>query len=307
MHRVQAQTALAAASQASVLIVGPPGSGREHVARAIHYGRDGQSPAGEPLVPLDCSLLASELLQSTIAALVRTKTREATAPATLLLNQADQLPPDMQRELPGLLTAAAGRVRVIATSRQPLADLAARGEYHGPLACLLSTIVIELPSLAQRIEELPLLAQFFLEQANCRGGKQLGGFTPEALDRLAGYSWPSNLDELEAVVREAHASAAGPEVTAADLPRRLQWAADAAVQARPEEPAIILDEFLAAIELELIQRALAQAKGNKAKAARLLGLTRPRLYRRLVQLGLEEPPENDQETDSEETEDLRQI
>ena len=86
---------------------------------------------------------------------------------------------------------------------------------------------------------------------------------------------------------EAHQRAAGPEIDVADLPERLHWAAQAAAQPRRAEETIVLDEYLGRVERELIRRALARAKGNKARAARLLGMTRPRLYRRMVQLGLE--------------------
>ena len=89
------------------------------------------------------------------------------------------------------------------------------------------------------------------------------------------------------MVAEGCRAAAGPEVQADDLPERLRWVAEAATRPRRKEEAIVLDEFLGRIERELIRRALARAKGNKARAARLLGLTRPRLYRRMVQLGLE--------------------
>jgi DNA-binding NtrC family response regulator len=92
---------------------------------------------------------------------------------------------------------------------------------------------------------------------------------------------------LAEVVSEAHLKAAGPEIGLEDLPERLRLATDAARQpSRPEET-IVLDEYLGRVERELIRRALARAKGNKARAARLLGVTRPRLYRRMVQLGLE--------------------
>ena len=179
-------------------------------------------------------------------------------------------------------------MRLIATAEQSLLELARRGRCREDLAALLSTIAIELPPLAQRREDLPLLAQLFLEEANARGGKQLGGFSPEALDRLDGYSWPGNLDELAQTVAESHARAEGPLVQAEDLPERLRWAAETILRPRRKDETIVLDEFLGRIERELIRRALARAKGNKAKAARLLGLTRPRLYRRMVLLGLEE-------------------
>ena len=81
-------------------------------------------------------------------------------------------------------------------------------------------------------------------------------------------------------------------MTAQDLPDEIRWSAEAASRPARRDEAIVLPEFLAKVEIELITRALRRAKGNKSKAARLLGLTRPRLYRRLVQLGLEKPEEN---------------
>jgi DNA-binding NtrC family response regulator len=133
---------------------------------------------------------------------------------------------------------------------------------------------------------LPLLAQCFLEENNARGGKQLGGFSPQALDRLDAYVWPGNGDELAKVVAEAWAHAEGPLVQAADLPPRLALAAEPAGHPRRKDETIVLDEFLEQIQRELIGRAMQRSRGNKAKAARLLGLTRPRLYRRLLQLGM---------------------
>jgi DNA-binding NtrC family response regulator len=146
-----------------------------------------------------------------------------------------------------------------------------------------------MPPLAERTVDLPLLGQALLEGINAAGNKQVGGFTPEALDLLAGYAWPGNCDELTAVVAESHARAAGTEIGPRDLPKRLHLAADAShAPPRVTEP-IHLEEFLARTERELIERALGRAKGNKSRAAKLLGLTRPRLYRRMVQLGLEPP------------------
>ena len=89
--------------------------------------------------------------------------------------------------------------------------------------------------------------------------------------------------------RKHTSSAERTLVTVADLPQRIHLAADAAAHPRRKEETIVLDEFLEQVESELVRRALARSKGNKAKAARLLGMTRPRLYRRMVQLGLEKP------------------
>ncbi|MBI2823678.1 MAG: sigma 54-interacting transcriptional regulator [Planctomycetia bacterium] len=289
MKLVRSQVELAATSAASVSIIGPPGSGRQHVARAVHYGRAGEA-AGN-LVPLACPLLGASMLESTLRALVRASAGAETArPATLLLGDVDQLSAELQSQLVRLLPVGRA-IRVVSTAREPLAALAARGAFDAELAMALATVEIRLPALAERLADLPLLAQLFVEEQNREGAKQVSGLTPEALDRLAAYSWPSNVDELAEVIAAAHAQAEGPRIVPADLPGKIQIAIDAAARPRRADETIVLEQFLARIEEELIRRALARAKGNKTKAARLLGMTRPRLYRRLVQLGLEEAAE----------------
>ncbi|MGH7192451.1 MAG: sigma 54-interacting transcriptional regulator, partial [Candidatus Saccharimonadales bacterium] len=283
MRRVRSQVLVAAQSAASVLVMGPTGSGREHVARAIHYG-DGAAEPG-PLVPLACELLDAELLSATLRTLLKAKP-EPRRPATLMLGDVDAMPPAAQVELARFLVGGRFAARVVSTSREPLAASASRGAFRPDLACLLSTLTIELPALAGRPADVPLAAQWFLEQANARSARQVGGFSAEALDQLSGYAWPGDLSELEAVVTEAHARSETHEITPRDLPPRLVLAAEAAARPRKPEETIVLEDFLANIERSLIERAMRRSKGNKTKAARLLGLTRPRLYRRLVQLGL---------------------
>jgi DNA-binding NtrC family response regulator len=289
MARVRAQVQLAWSSGASVAIVGQQGSGRQHVAKAIHYGQRA-AEIGD-LVPLACSGLSAELLRSEIEAVVR-QPEQPEQPVgrpvtTLLLNEVDELPGEVQAALADLLAGDSLSPRIIATSSGELGDLAARGLFRRELAAQLSTIEIHLPPLTERREDVPLLAQMFLEEFNAEGERQLQGFSPEALDQLAAYSWPGNIDELSAMVREAHRAAEGRLISPRDLPQRIYLAAAAERHPRRKDEPIDLDKFLAGIELELIQRALRRAKGNKTKAAKLLGLTRPRLYRRLVQLGLE--------------------
>jgi DNA-binding NtrC family response regulator len=212
---------------------------------------------------------------------------DSSPPGTLLLHRVDELPAEVQASLVDFLVRRSPRLRLIATAADPLAELARRGKFRADLAAWLSTIVIELPSLAQRRGDLPLLAQLFLEECNVSGRRQIGGFSPAALDRLDAFPWPGNLDELAQAIAEAHRKAAGLEIGVEDLPERLRVAAQAAAAPRRVDETIVLDEYLGRVERELIRRALARAKGNKARAARLLGMTRPRLYRRMVQLGLE--------------------
>jgi DNA-binding NtrC family response regulator len=285
MRRLRAQVAMAAGSTASVWIVGPPGSGRQRAAEAIHYGAEG---AVGSLVPLDCAVLGGELVISTVHTLAaRRPSAERPAGSTLLLVDVDLLPSDVQTSLAQTLCGRAFPLRLISTSRQAVEELIAAGKFRQDLGLTLSTISIHLPPLAERREDLPLVAQLFLEEVNLRGGKQVAGFTPEALDALDAYPWPGNLDELAAVVSLAHQRTKGPQIGVGDLPDEIHLAAAAAARPRKPEETIVLDEFLGRIERELIERALRRAKGNKARAARLLGLTRPRLYRRMVQLGLE--------------------
>jgi len=286
IRRARAQARVAVATTESVLIVGPPGSGRQRLAAAVHYAA-GAGSAGS-LIPLACSILSGELLDSTIRALSARRTEESGARhATLLLNDVDSLAADVQPLTVAALASGTFPLRLLATARRPLSELVRAGEFREDLAVLLDTITIVLPPLAERRPDIPLLAQAFVEELNARGAKQRSGFSPVALDRLDGYSWPGNLDELAAVVREAFERSSGPEILPSDLPKRIELAFDAAAHPRRREERIVVDEFLARIERELIDRALAQSKGNKAKAARLLGVTRPRLYRRMVQLGLE--------------------
>jgi DNA-binding NtrC family response regulator len=291
MRLARRQVELATASGASVLLVGPPGSGRRHLAAAIHYGANPPSPesvAAPTLAPMDCSLLGADLLEEVASAVARGRlSGEKTVPGTLLLHRVDEISADLQVELAALFLRRPLNWRLMATAAESLAELARRGKFREDLAVAFSTIVIELPSLARRRDDLPLLVQLFLEDLNAGGRRQIGGFTPAAVDLLDGYAWPGNLDELAEVVAESHRRAAGREIDVADLPERLRLASQAAARPHRPEETIVLNEYLARVERELIRRALARAKGNKARAARLLGMTRPRFYRRMVQLGLE--------------------
>jgi DNA-binding NtrC family response regulator len=193
-------------------------------------------------------------------------------------------------ELAGFLRLVELPIRLIVTAGESLVAAAEEGRFRGDLAGWLSTLVIELPPLAKRPDDVPPLAQFFVEETNAAGARQLGGFTNDALSRLTAYHWPGNVAELAEVTAESCAKAEGPLVAVADLPKKLHWAADAARYAPRAEKPIVLDDYLAEVEKNLLRETMARARGNKTKAAALLGLTRPRLYRRLVQLGLEEGP-----------------
>jgi two-component system response regulator AtoC len=284
MLRVRRQLRLATANDANVLLVGPPGSGREYIARSIHYGRSAAAP---PLAPLACQLLDAELLETTVRSfLASCGDSELDRPPTLLLLEVDQLAADAQTALAAVFDGEDLNLRTLATARAPVLELAAQERFRPDLAAALSTLVITIPPLRERPEDIPLVAQWFLERANAAGGRQLAGFTDKALDRLAAYTWPENVEELAEAVREACARAAGPYVQAGELPELLRHAEQAEAHPPPREETVALDEFLAEIERELLQRAMRRSKGTRAAAARLLDISRARLLRRLEHFGL---------------------
>jgi DNA-binding NtrC family response regulator len=281
-RRAREQAVLAAATDAPVLIFGQPGSGRRHVGHTIHA----LSAAPSRIVPLDCAVAPQGLVEHLALRAAPASGQEQTRD-TLLLVEVDQLAVEAQATLAAQVAKANYPYRIIATAGRPLVDLAAQGRFREDLACRLSVLSIELPGLAELSDDLPLLAQWFLEAENSRGQKQLAGFSDAAMEVLLAYHWPSNIDELAEVVREAHRAAGQVWIASDDLPRRLRLAADAAIQGSRDTPSIELEPFLAQVELRLVRQALEASDGNKSQAAKRLGMSRQRLYRRLVQLGLE--------------------
>jgi DNA-binding NtrC family response regulator len=281
IQKVRAQAAAAAASGANVLIVGPPGSGRAHVARLIHYRA--AVDADVPLTPLDCRTLNDDLMRRTLST-VADSGGDAEHRPTLLLENLESLHAAHQSQLMEAIRHHVIKARIIGTrSEDP--DRAAN-QLVPALLDAISTITIRMPRLVDRLEDLPILAQYFLEACNQGRAKQVGALRPESLDLLSLYSWPGELDELRDVIAAAHRASATPEITPHDLPDVIHHATRAAGMVRRQPERIVLDELLATIEKEVIERALSQSGGNKTEAAALLGMTRPRLYRRLVQLGL---------------------
>jgi DNA-binding NtrC family response regulator len=231
----------------------------------------------------------------------------STRPAgTLLLLDVDQLSLDAQMELTAFFELPVFNLRTIVTSQQRLLDLAHENHFHLPLALALSTLEIGLPALADRRQDIPFLAQQFVEDFNASGGRQLSGLTTDALDQLCALPWQGDTDELAEVIEQACQAADGPRIGLADLPKRVTLLASVAANPPPAlDETIRLDDFLAEIEGELIQRALERADGNKTQAARLLGVNLARLLRKLGQkeqpVFIEQPdeePESDAEPDA---------
>lgn len=284
IRRAREQVNAAIITKTTVLVMGPPGSGRQHVARTIACAD--QPESDHRVITLSCDQLNEEQLRAALPGSPRRSWRGGSQETTLLLLEVDRLATAAQLELRSWLGAGHAGTRILATAQSSLVRLAEARRYDRDLAHRLSTQVIELPALADRREDIPLLLQRMVEEHNAASGRQLAGFAPAALDRLASLPWPGNVAELVAVVRDACQTVAGVWIGEADLPERVRAIVSAGQFPRREPDPIDLDAFLLEIERELMTRALRESQGNKAAAARLLGISRPRLLRRLEQFGL---------------------
>ncbi|MDR2345786.1 MAG: sigma 54-interacting transcriptional regulator [Planctomycetaceae bacterium] len=283
MQRVRRQARLAVESSASVLIIGEIGTGKEHLATAIHYaGQESDRPTGA-IIPIECSVLSEDLITSTIYAFRNKFQQEQIIRRhTLLLKDADKLPDSLLGTLVDFINSAPRNLRIIATSTVNPSEWT----NHESIPILLGTITIELPALRNRREDIPLLAQMFLEEQNRELEHQRAGFTADAMDVIVQHNWLRNLDELEELVIEAHKNSNSSLVTLPELPLRLRQFFDASAKKERDNKPIDLELFINQIEKELVERAIKISRGNKSQAAKMLGLSRTKLYRRMEALGL---------------------
>ncbi len=312
-RRLLDQVRLAASSTIPVLIVGEPGTGKRHIARSIH--RQGPS-CQQPMVQFDCEALPAEILERELFGGERQTDRESRGNlpssgagrprlslvdgSTLLIREIVLLPRDLQARLVAALDT---RVRLLATTVHDPEIALENEQLQSELYFALTGLVLRLRPLRERRDELAVLAQHLLERANQRGGEQRTGFSLPAIEALLAYDWPGNLRELARVVDHAHAHAhpgsKGPLVEADDLPASIRGNLGAGF-ALPAAPGPIeqLDEILTQVERRLIETALRQARRNKSRAADILGISRPRLYRRMKELSLPDEPDSTEQPDN---------
>lgn len=282
LWRLRQQIEIASRVTNNVTIWEPAGGGASRVARTIFYGS--QPHPSQCLVPLPCQELDAEVLRAVLQAFGETASGEYLH--TVILEGVDVLPLPTQEALYEIVATPKRRFRLIATSEKPLEELVNRGLLVPELAHLLSPFLLTVPSLRERRQDLPLIAQALLEEQNAKCVKQVMGFSREVLDLFTQYDWPGNFEECVLVVSHAHQQATGPLVAKRDLPQEFSFTVGRRLRAVREPEAISLPQYLAQVEKELLARAMQRARGNKAQAARLLGLSRARLYRRLVQYNL---------------------
>lgn len=296
MQRVLTQMPLAKSVRSAVHFTGEPGTGKEHLARTIHYESD---PKKRAFVPLDCRQIPVRELKQTFRRLLADDAREsdpssALHPGTVYLMNVEDTPRDVQQEIVEAYrpngAALAHDLRLMSAGTHDLTRCVNDDALLESFYLLLTPLVIQLPPLRRRKDDLELLSQHFLEVENKGAEKQLTGFAADVWTQFREYNWPGNLDELSQVINAARASASGPVISLADLPLRFR----SGVDAQSIGPAIVpnkvenLEALLTRIETEQIQLALEQSHFNKSKAADALGITRPRLYRRMEQLGIED-------------------
>jgi two-component system response regulator GlrR len=296
MEDLLAQAKRVAASDASVCVYGPSGTGKELLAHAIH---NASRRAGGPFVAVNCSAIPEGLIESELfghrkgsftgATQDRRGLFQAAEGGTLFLDEIGDMPVAPQVKLlraleervvrpVGSNDAIAVDVRIISATHRRLEERIAAGEFREDLYYRLNVVKLTLPALVERREDIPLLANHFLERLVARYGRRRLGFSPEAMELLVSASWPGNVRQLLNVVEQSVALTA-TDVVPASLVRQ-------AIDSR-DSTLTPLDEARRAFERDYLVRILKITSGNVTQAARLAGRNRTEFYRLLERHALE--------------------
>ena len=316
-----------APTDASVLIRGETGTGKEMVARAIyHYSKR----AEKPFLAVNCAAIPETLLESELfghekgsftgADRKRVGKFEQANGGTLFLDEVGDMTPLTQAKILRVLQdgrfervggseAVRTDVRIVAATNRDLEAMMAAGEFREDLFYRLNVCPIRLPPLRERPDDIPPLVSHFLRRHGPEFGKTVTGISPAALERLASDRWPGNVRQLQSVMKQALVRAVGPVLTEDDLPAELHSPADPpeAPGAEPAEevadavrryardhlgnnPTALHAELIAVVEREVIAEALRFTNGNLSRASVLLGIARPTLRAKLAALGLQVEP-----------------
>lgn len=295
-------------TETTVLITGESGTGKELTAEALHAE---SSRNGKPLIKVDCASIAEDLLESELFGHVKGSFTGAhkhrsglimqADGSTLFLDEIGDIPPRMQLRLLRFLqertfypvgqdTPVKVDIRIITATNADLKQKVADGNFREDLYYRLRVVEIGLPPLRARRDEILLLANHFLNKYQRSARSQVTGISDQAAEALSHYSWPGNVRELEHVIERACVLCSGQTIALRHLPEEIgNWDLNTA----PPSPPLDIHEITATItrttrqeSASAIFTALKQAKGNKAKAARLLGINRTTLYRRMHRLNI---------------------
>jgi DNA-binding NtrC family response regulator len=291
MREVAELIARVAPAPTTVLVRGESGTGKELAARAIHK----YSPLRDkPLLTVNCTALTPTLMESELFGHRRGSFTGAVADkaglfekadgGTIFLDEIGDMPLEMQGKLLRVLQAGEikpvgdtvtrrVRVRVIAATNRDLEQAMQRGEFREDLFYRFNTFTITLPSLRERVEDIPVLAYHFLRKAEAKVNKKVARISNDALELLKSYGWPGNLRELENTVERAVVLAPGGEVEPGHLPLHLQGPPTLGM-ARGEGLVASKDRIVREFERQAVTRLLAECRGNVSAAAKLARITR---------------------------------
>ncbi len=306
MKKLLEMVSMVAPSEATVLISGESGTGKELIARSLHFN----SPRRErALVVVNCAAIAETLLESELfghekgAFTGADKRREGrfmlAHGGTLFLDEIGEMSPTMQAKLLRVLQErelqrVGGEetikvdVRVVTATNRDLAADVAEGHFREDLFYRLNVMPLKVPPLRERQEDIPLLAQHFLEKFAEKNRKPVKGFVPLAMDMLLNYDWPGNVRELENAIERAVILLSGEYITEKQLPLNVTEKYPA-LETSMAVAVPITDgtRSLEEIEKEAVLATLKASDGNKAEAARRLGVTRKTLHNKLKNYGLD--------------------
>jgi DNA-binding NtrC family response regulator len=290
-------------SDATVLIAGESGTGKELVAHALH--RRGRRAQG-PFVAINCAAMPETLLESELFGHAKgafTDAKSATKGlfleadgGTLFLDEIGELPLTMQPKLLRALETrkvrpvgggaeAAFDVNLVTATNRDLEAAVAEGHFREDLFYRVNVVKLEVPPLRARAGDILLLAQHFLERFSARAGKRVAGLSSAVAKKLLAYPWPGNVRELQNCLERAVAVTRGEEIAVDDLPERVRDHRSANVLVVADDPTELVP--LEVVERRYVLRVLEAAGGNKSVAARILGLDRKTLYRRLESYGVD--------------------
>ena len=300
MRSLMEMLAMVAPSDATVLVCGESGTGKELIARAIH-ANSGRNQG--PFVAVNCAALSDNLLESELfghekgAFTGADRRRDGhfahADTGTLFLDEIGEISPAMQVKLLRVIQEREFQrvggdqsvrvdVRLVAATNRNLEKEVEEGRFRQDLYFRLNVVTLDMPPLRSRVEDIPLLAQHFLERYSAKNNKHIKGFTPSAMDCLLKHPWPGNVRELENVVERAVVLLVGDYVSERELPASVASAPADEGRAGVRLAGLSLDE----VEKQAVLQTLEACGGNKSEAARRLGVTRKTLHAKLARYGL---------------------